>query len=97
VVPTEPYGPPKASDDDQLKQYLSKTKKDLLQQLRQKWQLGAGNLHAQLLERGLSAEQADMIAGLVVDIDDQLYNPLAPTINQEALETRVNLVLQLLN
>jgi len=97
VAATEPYSPPKASDDDQLKQYLTKTKKDILQQLRQKWQLNAGNLHAQLLERGLSAEQADMIAGLVVDIDDQLYNPLAPTINQEALETRVNLVLQLLN
>ncbi|TAD86620.1 MAG: protein BatD [Bacteroidetes bacterium] len=88
---------PTGSPQSDFKKYLTDTKKQLLNQLKQKWSIGPSNLQTELIKRGFSANDADLVAALVADIDNQLYNPLAEAVSQESFETRINQVLKLID
>ena len=78
VVPAATVTDTPPLPDQNLKPLLARAKKDISHHLQYKWHFKQGeNLLGQLEKRGLAAGDSELIAGLLLDIDDQLYNPVA--------------------
>lgn len=90
VVYNDDLKPVESAPEPDLRSYLIEAKKELLYQMQYKWLLKpGGNLLQQLLDKGMPNDKAEWIAGLLLDIDDQLYNPLAEAIDITAFEDRI--------